>query len=181
MGIPETVAVVSGVAALFSALYARYAWSSTRQALIHQVLMDIHADYRSPEMLDAVKSLWDLHRAHGRAHIAAEYERLRVADDAILLALPAKDRLDFIRTTLHHKRRLVAHFYLHLADLYVNKILPKEVLYSGWCRGDLAIIPEVLLPIEETLGVAYGTGTPKRHMAKLYDDAPTIQPAPPRA
>ena len=82
--------------------------------------------------------------------------------------------VDFIKTTLHHKRRVVSHFYLHLANLYVNKILPKDVLYVGWSRGDLAIIPDILLPIELKLGKEFGTGSPKQLMAKLYADLPEL-------
>lgn len=143
---PDIVAVISGIAAVLSALYARHAWVSARHAILHQALMDIHADYRSAEMLDAVKSLWEFYRRFGKGRSVEEYEKVRATDDEALAKLPPNERVDFLKATLHYKRRLVSHFYLHLADLYVNKILPKDVLYASWNRGDWPSFPRSSCP-----------------------------------
>ncbi len=56
------IALVSVMVAAASALYARYAWSTSRIAMAQQALMSILLEYRSAEMMDAVKTLWDFRR-----------------------------------------------------------------------------------------------------------------------
>src|SRR5688572_6381355 len=132
MSASDVIAGLSLLVAALSALYARHAWSSTRQAMLQQALVDLHATYSSPEMLDAVRSLWAFCRQYGKDGLVTEYARQWEADGKALDARPAEQRLEFLKTTLHHKRRVVSHFYHHLAHLYVNNIMPGKVLYSSW-------------------------------------------------
>jgi len=62
-----------------------------------------------------------------------------------------EDRIKVVQNTLHYQRRLVSHFYQHLAALYVNKILTKDIVYKNWSEADLRIIPEIIIPIENKL------------------------------
>jgi hypothetical protein len=80
-------------------------------------------------------------------------------------------RIDFIKTTLHYKRRLVSHFYMHLVHLAENKIIPEKVLYAGWKRDDLKIIPTILAPVEQKLASVLGVGDSAAKLQRLYDGA----------
>ncbi len=107
MGPAEWIAAVSLVGSGLSALYARHAWTSARSAVLQQTLLALHAEYGSAEMLDAVKTLWDFYRTHGAANLATEYEKQRLSDDQQLVERQGADRIEFIKGTLHYKRRMV--------------------------------------------------------------------------
>jgi hypothetical protein len=130
------------VAAL-SALYARHsnvkadaAQRTSEAALLHQVLVDVLFEYRSAEMLNAVRSLWDFRRKH-KENFVAEYEAKRTQEQKTIEELPPKEHLDYERTTLHYQRRLVTQFYSLLAGLYEQGIIPKKMALSHICRTGL--------------------------------------------
>jgi hypothetical protein len=177
------VNILSVLVAGLSALYARHsnvkadaAQRTSEAALLHQVLVDVLFEYRSAEMLNAVRSLWEFWRKH-QTDLPTAYEATRNQDTNILGGLLPKDRLEYERTTLHFQRRLVSQFYALLAGLYEQGIIPHKILYTYWGEGDLRIIPQVLIPIETSLAKALGTSTSGsspslRRMQKLYDDSP---------
>jgi hypothetical protein len=152
---------------------------SGEAARIHQVLVDILMDYRSPEMLLAVRTLWDLWRSD-RDGFVERYETQRKREADAIAALPPEKRLEAERASLHFHRRLVSQFYSFVAGLYELGIIPKRILYTHWGEADLRIIPQILLPIEERLGEALGTspgsGPTLRRLQKLYDDSRSGEP-----
>jgi len=156
-----------------SAVIAGLACWFTRTSLHRQILADIHKDYRSPEMGLAVARLWDLRRKHEvqcekkckrlgeearadkvREGLIEEYKTRREKEkkefETMLTKCP-QQASDFHKTTLHCQRRLVSHFYQHLATLYVNRMLPRKYIYDNWHEADLRIIPDVIIPIENWL------------------------------
>lgn len=152
---------------------------SGEAARIHQVLVDILMDYRSPEMLLAVRTLWDLWRSD-RDGFVERYETQRKREADAIAALPPEKRLEAERASLHFHRRLVSQFYSFVAGLYELGIIPKRILYTHWGEADLRIIPQILLPIEKRLGEALGTspgsGPTLRRLQKLYDDSRSGEP-----
>ena len=167
-------AAFSAVAAIASAAIAVLAWRAAKRALIQQSLQVIHQEEASPQMLDAVRSLWDLRRANSDAFVD-EYERIRLLQQAQADTLEGQERIEFVSSTLHHKRRLVSHFYMHLAQLVDTGVLSSDHVYAHWRRSDLSIIPELLVPLESALAGTLGLGRPSRNferMVALYDNAP---------
>ena len=143
---------------------------------LHQVLIPIINDYRTPDMHAAVKALWELYGAHPETFVVV-YENLRTEQAAEIEALPPTQRAPAEAATLHFQRRMVTHFYRVLGGMYELGVIPKTVLYTYWERGDLAIIPKILVPIEVSLGATLGTsGDPHRpslgKLLRLHDDSP---------
>lgn len=145
------IVLISAIAAAVSALFAAFVWGIAKRTMIHQVLLDVQKDYRSPQMLYAVRTCWEFYGKQGRKKFVEKYEEIRNEEQRWILSLDKQKRIEAEQSTLHYQRRLVSHFYQHLASLYVNKILPKKIVYSIWSETDLRIIPEVLIPIENKL------------------------------
>lgn len=139
------------VIALASAIFTLLLWLHQRKSMFHQALMDVQKEYRSAEMLYAVRELWNFYRTHPKDELVKEYERIRLEDEQRISALDKLDRLKHERNTLHYYRRLVSHFYHHLGALLINGILPRDIIFRSWSESDLRIIPEILVPIENNL------------------------------
>jgi len=167
----EWIALISLVVSFLSALYARHAWTSARQAILQQTLASLHAEYSSADMLDAVKSLWDFYRTNGPKNLVAKYENRRTADDRQLLAKKGVNRIEFIKTTLHYKRRFVSQFYAYVLHLLRNKIISEDVFYASWTKADLEIIKQILVPLEQRVAMAFNAGEPSIMLKELYDRA----------
>lgn len=146
-----------------------------RKSHIHQVLVSILGEYRSLEMLAAVRGLWDF-RKNNSSNLANAYTIQFNAESELVSKLPLAEQLDAERVTIHNKRRLVSQFYQHLAGLYELGIIDGKILYSYWSESDLAIIPRVLIPMEIALGSALGVDIDHSspvltRMQRLYDDS----------
>ena len=138
--------IISAVAVLFAWL----TWQTAKRTMFHHVLEDIRKDYRSPEMHHAVKTMRDLYRTH-RDNFVEEYEKRRKKDDERISNLAEEKRVEAEAGTIHFQRRLVSHFYQYVAALYLNHILPKDLVFKTWSESDLRIIPEIIVPIETKL------------------------------
>src|ERR1700692_1924381 len=121
------VNIISVLAASASAIYARgsnvkaeAAQRTSDAALLNQVLVQMLFEYRSAEMLSALRSLKDLWRAKEH-NLTQAYEAKRIEDAKKIDELPPTQRLDYERTTLHYQRRFVSQFYGILAGLYEQK------------------------------------------------------------
>lgn len=144
-------------------------------ANVHQVLVYILGEYRSLEMLAAVRGLWQFFREN-QADLRNSYTSRLNTESAYVSSLPLGQQLEAERMTLHFKRRLVSQFYQHLAGLYALGIIKGEILYTYWGESDLEIIPRVLIPIETAIMQQLGVSTDKSSatlakLQKLYDDS----------
>jgi hypothetical protein len=168
------ITIVSAVAAVSSAALACGIWKTAKKAMMFQGLVDVQKDYRSSEMLHAVKTLWDFYRQEGKANFVEKYEERRKQDDERITKIRETERLKAEQCTLHYLRRVVSHFYQHLGALYKNGVLPKSIVYDSWSEQDLKIIPEILVPIENKLRqVLSGTGPlgTDHPLLVLYEDS----------
>ena len=145
------ISAIAAIAAIASALFAGGVWKIVKRTMIHQALLDVQKDYRSPQMQYAVRTLWDFYREHGEDMFVEEYEKIRKEEDKWVSDQEKHTRIEFEQATLHYQRRLVSQFYKHLAALRVNEILSKGIVYSNWSEADLRIIPAILVPIENKL------------------------------
>lgn len=152
---PTTV-IYSVIGATGVASFVVYviAWKIHRQTLRYHALVAIQKDYRSHQMGYAVDRLWRFYREdclgdentlRKRYHEIFEKEQKEIDEKGKAKQIEARE------TTLDNQRRIVSHFYNHLAAIYVNKILPPEYIFENWSKYDLVIIPCILLPLENEL------------------------------
>ncbi|HUS98930.1 MAG TPA: hypothetical protein VMY59_01255 [Candidatus Thermoplasmatota archaeon] len=123
----------------------------------HQALLDIHKEFRSPEMLSALDGIWKFYRDFKKEHhhlkpdslnfkksFKEEYQSIHLLQrDSI-----ANDTLE-AEKSLNYKRRYVTHFYVHLASLHKHDILPPEMIFDWWIPSDFDIIKDILIPLQE--------------------------------
>lgn len=125
-------------------------------ARVHDLLWRLLMEYRSPQMLLAIDTLWRLHGTHS-SNLADAYEQIRRDESDAIALLPPAQQAEAAAGTLHHRRRLVSHFYQFLAALREMEAIPEPVLYTHWFETDLRIIPDILVPIEERLAREFKT------------------------
>ena len=176
-----TVSILSMIGTAAAAVYANRAVERARAAsqiaeaaLRFQVLLPVLFEYRSAEMLVAIRSLWDFSRAHPN-DISEAYRTEREKDHQHLANLKGDDHLTYLRGTLDFHRRQVSQFYGFLTSVYDEGGMQRKWLYKHWSRDDLKIIPEVVVPMEKALGQAIGTPaspTALGRMMRLYEDSP---------
>jgi hypothetical protein len=116
-----------------------------------------------------------------REELVEEYAATRDADKKKFEEMRSKNpqgALDFHKSTLRFQRRLVSHFYQHIATLYVNRMLPKDYIYDRWRKADLKILTDIIIPIEnwlrENIHMPPETKLDGRDpLWRLYDGAPS--------
>ena len=170
------ITLISVIAAVVSAVFARAVWQTARKAMLHQAILDVQKDYRSPEILYAVKTLWDFYREHGKDKLVNKYNEKWKQDKEKILQMCEEEKFEAEKATLHYQRRLVSHFYRHLAALNINGILPEDIVYENWTETDLGIIPKIILPLDECVykslyGESAKTLMRTRNMQTLYEDS----------
>lgn len=180
MDISFWIAIISVGIAGYGVKTAKEALRSGEKARIHQVLVDVLFEYRSAQMLLAIRTLWSFHDKN-KKNLGEAYNKIRLKEEREISQLAPEHRLERERAMLHHQRRLVGQFYSMLAGLYELQIIPAKTLYTYWSKGDLRIIPQIIIPIGKTLSKELGTASDEAHvtiarMQKLYDDCPSGEP-----
>ncbi len=151
------VDIAAIIVAIVSVIIACFAWWNSRLAARHQIVSSLLDSYRSAEMLSAIEGLIEFRdrckkesESRGCAiekYMKCEHERIKNEDLGRLKQLKPSDKFDYLRTTLHYQRRLVAHFYWHLYVIVTQIPGLKKHIFDLWPCGSLHLIPEVLVPI----------------------------------
>jgi hypothetical protein len=136
--------------AFAAAVFAGLAWWNARQTMRHHLISELRKDYLSPQLHHAVKTLWQFYEECGE-NFVEKYEEKRKEEEEWLSNLNRLEMIKAEQSTLHYQRRLLSHFYQYVATLYLDKILPKGIVFKTWSESDLRIIPEVIVPIENKL------------------------------
>jgi len=181
--IKELILVISPIIAIIAAAIAYYLYVVTRKNLDYQVLVKLQMEYRSPEMLYAISTLKNFYRydcnkdeeklmrKYGEKY-DEEMKTLQKVEKNYYkkIRMPGKPKekpTEFVKTTLHHQRRLVQMFYEHLATLTTNNIIPKKIVYEIWHEETLEIIPLIIIPMAKKLAEKTDTKPPDE-TSKLY-------------
>jgi hypothetical protein len=174
------LSAISMIAALGSAFYAggsintaKAANKTAEQALQYQVLIPMLVEYKSAEMLMAVRTLWAFARKNpGRVKEAFTIQRDEEYN--ALQLLPLADQVNQLRATIDYQRRIVSQFYGILISILDQGSLQKAFVYSHWGKSDLSIITEVLIPMElAATHVASLVDSPSlTRLKKFYDNCP---------
>ena len=167
------VAIVGAAATVSVAVVTIFSWITSNRRTRSNVFLELQKEYGSPEMGIAIRSVWEFYEKHQK-------------DDFIKAYADQYPLNQYRHDAIHYQRRQVSHFYSKMAALrYVHKILRKKDIGSIWSKGDLRIIPKVLIPIEtKALPRALRKSETKldklhisfKNMQRLYDEAEDLDP-----
>ena len=180
-----TVSVLAMICTAWTAIYAgraveraRAAEKLAEAALRFQVLLPALLEYRTAEMLVAIRSLWHFARANP-TNLQDAYKAQLDEDSRHLAELKGQEHLEYMRGTIDFYRRQVSQFYGFLTSVHDEGGMQRKWLYTHWNRSDLAIIPDVIVPMEQALGATIGTPaspTTLDRLLRLYNDSPKLPP-----
>lgn len=142
--------VVSTVLVATTYLY----YLNSKKTMLHQAFLDVQKDYRSPEMGYALHTLWNFYRDEcneDKKTLKKKFKTKFLKEGKEIKKLKIKDRIEFAKNTIDFQRRLVFHFYAHLADLYRVKILSEENIFDYWNWHNLRVIPNIIIPLNDSL------------------------------
>ena len=166
--------IVSGTYAARAVERARAANQIAEASLRFQVLLPALFEYRSVEMLVAIRSLWDFAREHPN-DIAEAYRSRREQDLCDLAGLKGDEHVNYLRATVDFHRRQVSQFYGFLTSVFDEGGSQRKWIYTHWGKSDLEIIPRVIVPMERALGEAIGSASSSAtldRLLRLYRDSP---------
>lgn len=105
-------------------------------------------DFENEKVQDKVKELDKIQKKYRKLSI--DYNDLYTKLEKNLKNEKEKIMDDeIINKSLHHKRRMITHFYKHLEANYYKNIIDIEIVHRYWAPEDtLDIIPLILIPIE---------------------------------
>ena len=152
--VENLISAISLVVAIFALGISCYLYVVTRRNLVYQVLVNLQMEYRSPEMLYAVSTLWRFYREECREDkkaLVINYKGYYCSEQSWVDGFDKLKRIEALKTTLDYQRKLVSHFYHHLATLYANKILSPHIIFATWSEKELNIIPKIIIPMENKL------------------------------
>jgi hypothetical protein len=172
---------IAGMGAYASARIAKDALArstkaneTAQSALRFQVLWPALTEYRSPEMLVAIRTLWEFFRDHP-TDLAEAFKSRWKLDQSKLRTLHGKDKLEYLCTTLDFHRRQVSHFYSFLTAVYDEQGALRKWIYTNWGKQDLDILPKIIIPMERALSESIrvpALRTTLERLQRLYDECP---------
>ncbi len=115
--------------------------------LARNILLEMHKEYRSPEMGYAIEYLWRFYNAHQDNLVDAYLEAYETHKDSLEYMPPLQAARQAL--TPHQSRRQVSHFYQHLATLHNLRLLPTWMIKKELNKSDLDILDKIIIPIEE--------------------------------
>ncbi len=177
----EILTLLSVIAAAAAAVYAGRAVERAHAAnqiaeasLRFQVLLPALFDYRSAEMLIAIRSLWAFAREHSN-NVGEAYKSQCERDSHDLAGLKGDEHVSHLRSTIDFHRRQVSQFYGLLTSVYDEGGIQRKWIYTHWSKSDLEIIPKAIVPMEIALGQTIETpASPTKldRLLRLYRDCP---------
>jgi len=162
--------LVSAIVAFLSFICVLIVFWNSNRVLRYQTLAELTREYAQSEMGDHVDVLWNFYKQRNRdkkqvrrvfQNHLKEMDRLQDQSPHLLE--------EFGGTKLNLARRQVSHFYQRMAVLYKGRLVNPRILYRLWTKKDLLIIPEVIIPLGETLIEHH-----KEELGFEFDDLETL-------
>ena len=184
----ETGDVITSVIAGGAIIISIFAFKWARKATEYQILYNLASEYKSVEMLLAVRTLWEFYREikqkleledtlddklePGDIHkiqekLREEYTKRRKCDKKKIDRAMPSERLKITNDSLHHQRRIVSKYYQFIGAVVKLKIIKRKTIRTHWDERDLRIIPLILLPIDYKLQQENGNTDPENHPALI--------------
>lgn len=135
-----------------AALVAYFIYTKHVESLQNQSIFNMIEKYRSAEMYIAVKHLWSFYRddcgCDEDTLINNYLKRVKADEDKIKTLENISEKVIYESNSLDHYRRMVTQFYDYLAFLFDKKIIPRSFISDLWTSRELAIIPNILIPLD---------------------------------
>lgn len=147
MSLSEYIPYISLSIAIISAGFSISVWKASRKTLKKQNVRNLLTDYRNPEMVFAIRRIWELYKANNETFIEKYFE-IDESEMKKLSKIAGYNRKNFLESTINFQRRLIVSFYMDVAISYQNKLIDKRDLFLNWSKEDLLIIPQILKPLE---------------------------------
>ncbi len=137
---------------------------NAEKARQQKILYDLMFEYRTVQMLTAVRSLYEFHEEYTKKgkNLKAIYENTERVDKEKYRKLPEGEKNIFLKNTLNNQRRLVSQFYAIMKATLDLKLVPPEYIFRYWHSGTLRIIPEIIGPLGQDND---------KYLYKLFDQA----------
>ena len=145
------LAIISSFIAVLSLIGTFIIFNITRHRENYQNLLERISFYFNPEMLMAIRQLWEHYRKYEESDFLDKYIKIMIAENKKMNAMPASERIMFQTGTLHYQRRLVSQFWRGLSILIKNNLVPKKAVFDWWAQDDVDIVSKILIPIENKL------------------------------
>jgi len=176
MEVSDWIAIGASAISLISVGISFFVWKHAKKTVIYQAIDGILKEYKSSQMLVAVKRLWDLYKDTPDMKFVDEYFKIWNKENEEYNAQPIEKKQVYLEHSIHYQRRIVSIFYQNIAKMYKNKIIKKEEIYRLWSESDLQIIPKILMPINKRLDTKLQKSENDRSknneaLQKLYDDS----------
>ena len=122
--------MMTTVIAVISLIIAIYAIYHSKQIVKGQNFLTFFEEYRSVNMYDALRGLYDFKRKY-KEKTKIQYEKRKKQDDTNVELMkktkkPNAEIVDYIKTTLHYQRRIIAHFYIAIETALKERIILKN-------------------------------------------------------
>ena len=142
--------VISIFAVIISYIIAYLASKDIR----HQALLNIHKEFRSPEMLSALDGVWEFYYDFKDKHLNLQKNPIKFNESLKeeYKTRHKKERKQLgldTKNSLNYKRRYITHFYIYLASLHKHEILPEEMMFDWWTSSNFRIFQDILIPLQE--------------------------------
>ena len=111
------------------------------------MLLGFLEQYSSPEMGAAIQYLHDFAAWCEREHKTLEtgYDEIKKQQEKECRRIPEGERQIYIENSLHYRRRMVSHFYVHLYIALKNSNISLSETYKHF-MGPASIIPKIIKP-----------------------------------
>lgn len=139
--------VVSALSAIIS--YRLYRADRNQKRL--QNFFEQTQRHASLEIFLATRRLWQHYRKFPGGQFLDQYITVMKQEQQQASEMNLALRADFERTTLHYQRKQLTQFWRGLAFLLKQDLIPREDAYKWWQSADVAIVTDVLIPIENKL------------------------------
>jgi hypothetical protein len=143
------ITILAGLGAFASGLFALFIWTNGRKTTSSQIFHTLLSEFKSPEMLMALRRLYDLKKQCDDQHIdiALEYKRIMREEDSAIEKAEPINRPHLVAVSLHHQRRIVSNFFYYIHTVVKNSMISRTIVYKYWTMGNISLIREVLVPI----------------------------------
>jgi len=137
--------VLASTVGLVSFIIAIYALLNTAKREKNNNLLSFMKDYRSKEMSEDIKMMWDFHNKYVSKDFKEESSQYKKELDTLKTEYKIQHEN---QTNIYKARRNLSHFYLQLAIFVKNNELDKILCFSVWTKDVLKILKQILIPCE---------------------------------
>ena len=134
-----TAALLAAGGAIAGAAWSKKTYRFTEKAEKFKVFLGFLNEYRTPDMLAAVRDLHAFKRKCERENTSLkdEYKTQREKDEKREKSLSPRKQPDFLENSLHTRRRLVSHYYYAVLAALESGLVDEKDVFGYWKEDEL--------------------------------------------